>query len=144
MAWLKIAAAALAGLAAAGIAAQASRPFAFEPAPRWAEEQDTEQVCKAIEAECAGLMKDGQVGASWGYAELYDAGGYLVGIRTLKSTGCRPLDDHAMLGHRRFRTVFSKDGAPDLDDIRVELSPGVKPDQVRLVKQGETQIGIGC
>jgi hypothetical protein len=41
-------------------------------------------------------------------------------------------------------TVFSKDGAPDLDDIKIEVAKGVDPDSVRLVKTGETQVSIGC
>ena len=141
---LVIQTASIAGLAALTTAAIASAPFVYDPVPRWAEDPETEEVCQAIATECPGLLKDGEVDTSWSYAELYDAGGYLVGIRTLKSTGCRPLDDHAMLGHRHFRSAFSKGGAPELDDIRIELAPGVSPDKVRLVKQGETQIGIGC
>ena len=125
-------------------AAQTARPFTFDPQPRWAEEPDTETVCKAIVAECAGALKDGSVEASWGYAELYDADGYLVGLRSVKSTGCRPLDEHMLLGHRKFRTTFSKDGAPELDDFRVELAPGTRKDAVRIVKQGETQVSMGC
>jgi hypothetical protein len=130
-------------IVAAGAAAS-DAPFFYDPPPRWTEDPETEQVCEAVAAECAGLLKDGEINASWGYVELYDPAGFLVGIRTVKSTGCRPLDDHAMLGHRHFRAAFSKDGVPDLDDIRVELAPGVSQDKVRLLKQGETQIGIGC
>jgi hypothetical protein len=40
--------------------------------------------------------------------------------------------------------VFSQDGAADLDDIKVEVASGTNPDSVRLVKQGETQVSIGC
>jgi hypothetical protein len=134
----------LAGIAAAGVAA-AQRPagFAFEPAPRWAEEQETEAVCAAVEKECAGQLKDGSIEANWGYAELYDAGGYLVGLRSTRSTGCKPLDEHMLLGHRHFRTVFSK-GAPDLDDLRIDVAPGTNRDTVRLVKTGETSVSFGC
>ena len=49
-----------------------------------------------------------------------------------------------LLGHRHFRTVFSKDGAPDLDDLRVEFAPGINRDGVRLVKRGETTVSMGC
>ena len=142
---MKLAAAiVVAGLAAAADYAQRPAGFAFDPVPRWAEEQETETVCVAVEQECAGQLKDGSIDASWGYAELYDAGGYLVGLRSTKSTGCKPLDEHMLLGHRRFRTVFSKDGAPDLDDIRVEVAPGTNRDAVRLVKTGETSVSFGC
>jgi hypothetical protein len=89
-------------------------------------------------------MKDGQIDSEWGYAELYNADGYLVGLRSLKSTGCKPLDEHMLLSHRHFVTVFSENGSPDLDDITVEVAPGTNPDSVRLVKRGETQVSIGC
>jgi hypothetical protein len=49
-----------------------------------------------------------------------------------------------LLGQRKFRTAFSKPGQSDLDGITVELSPGTSPDAVRLVKQGETSISLGC
>lgn len=129
---------------AAAVAAQRPSQFQFEPMPRWAEEQETEAVCEAIAKECAGQMQEGAIEASWGYAELYDAGGYLVGLRSTKSTGCKPLDEHMLLGHRHFRTVFSKDGAPDLDDFTVELAPGTSRDGVRIVKTGQTSVSMGC
>ena len=86
----------------------------------------------------------GGMEASWGYAEVYNADGYLVGLRSLKSTGCKPLDEHMLLGHRHFVTVFSKDGAPDLDNFTIETAPGTSRDGVRLVKKGETSISFGC
>ena len=135
---------AAAAFAAASVAAQRPAGFAFDPAPRWAEEQETETVCAAVEKECAGLLKDGSIDASWGYAELYDADGYLVGLRSTKSTACKPLDEHMLLGHRRFRTAFGKDGAPDLDEIRVEVAPGIDRGAVHLVKTGETSVSFGC
>lgn len=141
---LMFAIAGLAGLAAAGFAAQNSRPFAFDPVPRWAEDPETEEVCKAVAAECAGKFPDGEIEANWGYAELYDADGYLVGLKTIASTGCKPLDEHLLLSHRHFRGAFSKDGQPELEDIAVELKPGTPKEAVRLVKKGETQVGIGC
>ncbi len=144
---MKVAAVAVAALAAAafaGMAAQRPATFAFDPQPRWQEDPETEDVCRAMEAECAGQLKDGQIDAEWGYAELYDSAGYLVGLRSLKSTGCKPLDEHMLLSHRHFVTVFSKDGEPDLDDILVEVAPGTDPASVRLVKRGETQVSIGC
>lgn len=131
-------------LAAASLAAPASRSFSFDPQPRWVEDPESEEVCKAILAECAALLKDGEIETSWSYSELYDSGGYLVGIRTLKSTGCQPLDDHMLLSHRHFRSMFAHDGQPDLEGIRVELKPGTPADAVRLVKSGETQVSMGC
>lgn len=135
---------ALVGLAAAGIAAQASRPFFYDPVPRWAEDPETEEVCKAVAAECAGKFPNSEIDASWGYAEYYDAEGYLVGLKTTASTGCKPLDEHLLLSHRHFRGAFSKHGEPELEGIAVELKPGTPKDAVRLVKKGETQVGIGC
>ena len=134
-------------IAAAALAATtADRPaaFAFDPSPRWQDDPETEEICRAMASECAGQLKDGQIDSEWGYAELYDADGYLVGLRSLKSTGCKPLDEHMLLSHRHFVTVFSKDGAPDLDDIMVEVAPGTNRDSVRVVKRGETQVSIGC
>lgn len=128
---------------AGGAAAQPSN-FAYEPKPRWAEDPETEVVCEAIRAECPAQLKDGEIETEWSYAELYDADGMLVGLRSLGSTGCKPLDEHMLLGQRHFRTVFTKAGEPDLDDIKVELAPGTSRDAVRLVKRGTTSVSIGC
>jgi hypothetical protein len=129
---------------AAGAAAQRPTAFAYDPKPRWAEDPETEAVCEAMAKECAGQLKDGGLEASWGYAEIYNADGYLVGLRSLKSTGCKPLDEHMLLGHRHFVTVFSKDGAPDLDSFTVETTSGTSRDGVRLIKKGETSVSFGC
>ena len=131
-------------LAVAAAAAERPAGFSYDPQPRWTEEQETEAVCEAVARECAGLLKDGAIDASWGYAELYNADGYLVGLRSLKSTGCKPLDEHMLLGQRHFVTVFSKDGAPDLDNFTIETGPGTSRDGVRLVKKGETSVSFGC
>jgi hypothetical protein len=147
MGQMKMAVVAAALAAAAGLTAMtAQRPatFSFDPQPRWKEDPETEEVCRAMQSECAGQLEDGQIDADWGYAEYYNADGYLVGMRSLKSTGCKPLDEHMLLSHRHFVTVFSKDGSPDLDDIKVELAAGTNPDSVRLMKAGETQVSIGC
>jgi hypothetical protein len=133
--------------AAAALAAMtADRPatFSYDPQPRWQEDPETEDICRAMEAECAGQLKDGSIDAEWGYAELYNADGYLVGLRSLKSTGCKPLDEHLLLSHRHFVTTFSEDDSPDLDSIAVETAPGSDRDSIRLVKRGETQVSIGC
>lgn len=136
-------AAAIAMFGAAAVA-QVGTPFFYDPQPRWAEDPETEVVCEAIVKECPGLLKDGEIETVWGYTELYDADGYLAGLRSTKSTGCKPLDEHLLLGHRHFRGAFSKPGVPDLDDIRAELAPGTSKDAVRIVKRGETQVGLGC
>ena len=133
-------------VAAAAALGAAAPPATFEysPQPRWAEDPETEVVCDAIRAECPGILKDGEIDTDWSYAELYDADGMLVGLRSLASTGCKPLDEHLLLGQRHFRTVFTQAGKPDLDDIKVELKPGTQKDAVRLVKNGSTRVAIGC
>ena len=131
-------------IALAGGAAAQPSTFAYEPKPRWADDPETEVVCQAIRTECAAQLKDDEIEAEWSYAELYDADGMLVGLRSLGSTGCKPLDEHLLLGQRHFRTVFTKPGEPDLDDIKVELAQGTTRDAVRLVKRGTTSVSIGC
>jgi len=134
-------------LIAIAIALSAAAPpaaFDYSPQPRWAEDPETEVVCEAIRKECPGVLKDGEIDTDWNYAELYDADGMLVGLRSLGSTGCKPLDEHLLLGQRHFKTVFTKPGQPDLDDIKVELKPGTPKDAVRLVKTGSTRVAIGC
>jgi hypothetical protein len=133
-------------IAATALLGTAGPPASFDysPQPRWAEDPETEVVCAAIRAECAGILNDGEIDTEWRYAELYDADGMLVGLRSLRSTGCKPLDEHLLLSQRHFRTVFTEAGKPDLDDITVELKPGTPRDSVRLVKQGSTQVSMGC
>lgn len=137
---------ALLAAAAALAAMTADRPatFSYDPQPRWQDDPETEEICRAMEAECSAQLKDGAIDSSWGYAELYNADGYLVGLRSLKSTGCKPLDEHLLLSHRHFVTTFSEDSSPDLDDFEVETATGTDRNSVRLVKRGETQISIGC
>jgi hypothetical protein len=139
--WLLVAAL---GTAAATAIAQRPVGFSYDPQPRWTQEQETETVCEAIARECAGQQKDGAIEANWRYAEYYDADGFLVGLKSLQSTGCKPLDEHMLLGHRHFATVFSKDGAPDLDALKVETAAGIDRNGVRIVKQGETSVSFGC
>jgi|KBSMisStandDraft_5_1062788.scaffolds.fasta_scaffold269178_2 hypothetical protein len=131
-------------VALAGGAAAQTSTFDYAPTPRWTEDPETEVVCAAVRAECPAQLKDGEVEAEWGYDEYYDSDGMLVGIHSLKSTGCTPLDEHLLLSHRHFRTTFSQAGKPDLDDIRIELAPGTSKTGVRLVKRGSTQVSFGC
>jgi hypothetical protein len=144
MAGLRIAALLLAAAALTAMTADRPGTFSYDPQPRWQEEPETGELCKALQAECPGLIKEGQVEAEWGYAELYNVDGYLVGLRSLKSTGCKPLDEDMLLSHRDFVTVFSKDGSPDLDGIEVEVAAGTSADSIRLVKRSQTQVSIGC
>lgn len=90
------------------------------------------------------MLKKGEIDAEWSYAEVYDADGMLVGLRSLQSTGCKPLDEHLLLDHRHFATEFSEPGKPDLEGISVELAPGTSKASVRLVKRGTTQVSMGC
>lgn len=131
-------------LALAGGAAAQGPGFDYSPKPRWAEDPETDVICAAVRAECPAKLKDDGIDAEWGYAEYYDADGMLVGVHSLQSTGCKPLDEHLLLSHRHFRTMFSEGGKPDLDDIKVELAPGTQKNAVRLVKQGSTQVSFGC
>ena len=124
--------------------AGAAPDFAFDPKPRWADDPDTDVVCAAIRTECPGELKKDELNADWSYAEIYDADGMLVGLRSLQSTGCKPLDEHLLLSHRHFATAFSETGKPDLDGISVELTPGTAKAAVHLVKQGTTQVSFGC
>lgn len=140
----RIAALGVAALALMAMTADRPAAFSYDPQPRWQEEPETSDLCRAMESECAAQLKDGQIDAEWGYAELYNADGYLVALRSVKSTGCKPLDEDMLLSHRHFVTVFSEGGAPDLDDIKVEVAAGANPDSVRLVKQSQTQVSIGC
>ncbi len=140
----RLAALLVAAVALTAMAADRPAGFSFDPQPRWQEDPETEQLCVAMASECAGQLTDGQIDTVWSYAELYNADGYLVGMRSLKSTGCKPLDERMLLSHRHFVTVFSQGDAPDLDDITVEVAAGVNRDGVRLVKMGETQVSIGC
>ena len=128
---------------AGGAAAQPSS-FFYDPTPRWAEDHDTDVVCEAVRAECKGMLKDGAIEAEWVYDALYDADGMLAGLRSVKSTGCKPLDEHLVLDHRHFLTVFTKPGQPDLDGITVQLAPGTPKDAVRVVKRDSLSVSFGC
>jgi len=65
--------------------------------------------------------------------------------RALAAAGYHPVVfDNFSTGHRHFVTVFSKDGAPDLDSFTVETTSGTSRDGVRLIKKGETSVSFGC
>ena len=139
--------AAVAAVAISGAAALAAQQgaFEFQPRPRWAEEQETEIVCEAMVKECAATMKDGGMDVDWSYELAFDADLKLVGLRNVKSTGCKPLDEHLLLGQRKWvRTFANKDGRDLDEDITVELAPGTPKQSVRILKQGTTSVSFGC
>lgn len=139
--------AASAAVALGGAAAIAGQhgAFAFDPQPRWAEEQETEVVCEAMRNECAATLKDGGMDVDWSYELAFDADLRLVGVRNVKSTGCRPLDEHLLLGQRKWvRTFANKDGRELDEDIAVALAPGTPKQNVRILKQGTTSVSFGC
>ena len=131
----------VAGLCAA---AALAGPFEFTPVPRWAEDPETGEKCAAVRAECPALAALESIEVEVGYDELYDADGMLVGLRLTRSTGCKPIDEALLLSQRRFKSMFSKPGEPDLDATRVEMRNGGNRDDVRIVKSGGTQLSLGC
>jgi len=133
----------LAAAAALGVTAPPAA-FEYSPQPRWAEDPETETVCAAIRSECKAALKDGEIDVDWGYAALYNADGMLVGLRSVKSTGCKPLDEHLLLDHRHFLTVFTKPGGQDLEDVTIEVAPGTSRDAVRIVKRDTMSVSMGC
>ena len=46
-------------MALAGMTADRPATFSYDPQPRWQEEPETEELCRAIESECPGQLKDG-------------------------------------------------------------------------------------
>ncbi|MET0252359.1 MAG: hypothetical protein ABW203_09300 [Novosphingobium sp.] len=146
-----IGSAVLAGSTLAGAAAydwQGASGFFNAPAVRWPfdPKQDFEfhdQACPAIKRECPRLDA-GDISLSVTYDELYDARGQLAGLRMIKGSGCRPLDEAILLGQREFRSHFHEDGKSDLDGLTMELGDGVEAGKVRIVKQVDLQFGNGC
>ena len=135
----------IAGVAmlAGGATAQHSS-FYYDPKPRWVEDPETDVVCAAVGAECKDLLKDGSIETDWTYAAIYDGDGMLVGLSSIESTGCKPLDEHLLLDHRHFLTVFTKPGQPDLDEVTLEFAPGSSRDSVRMVKRDTLSVSFGC
>jgi hypothetical protein len=142
----RIAIAACGLLCATTLSADVAIPqgFAFAPQPRWAAEPETEELCTAIARECSSLNRE-QIDTRIAYDEFYDAKGFLIGLRMTRSTGCKPLDESSLLGQAEFRLTFRKPDRGDLDDnMRIEFSNGVRPEDVRIVKSSETTISLGC
>ena len=129
--------------AAIGLAAFAG-PFEYVPLPRWTEEPETQEKCAAVRAECPALAGLESIEVEVGYDEVYDADGMLVGLRLTRSTGCKPIDEALLLSQRRFKSMFSKPGVPDLDATRIEMRNGANRDDVRILKAGGTQLSLGC
>ena len=132
-------------ISATALAAQAGGDFFFDPVPRWQEEPDTHDVCEAIRRDCPAMGRLTDIRTTMEYDEIYDVGGRLIGLRMTRSSGCPALDESTLLGQRRFRASFSREGQSDLgEDLRVELSTGVDPAGVRIVRTTEMNIGLGC
>lgn len=140
-----LAAAAAAAVSGAAALSAQQGAFEFDPPPRWAEEQETELVCEAMARECSGVMEDGGMNVDWSYELAFDADLKLVGVRSIKSTGCKPLDEHLLLGQRKWVKTFATKDGRDLDeDIAVALAPGTPRQSVRILKQGTTSVSFGC
>lgn len=123
--------------------------FFYSPSARWAfnPEQDLDfhaNACPAIRRECPTLdSSDIKINAQ--FDELYDAHGRLSGLRMIKGSGCRPLDEAILLGQREFRTKFQKPGKSDLDDVELELAQGIDPAKVRILRRVTSfQFSSGC
>lgn len=131
------------------LAADKDTAFSFSPQPRWQmgpdQEPETEQVCAAVRKECPGIKDVADINVEFGYDQIYDADGQLVGLRMTKSTGCKPLDESMLLSQRKFKLTFHKDGQSDLDgNIHAEVPAGVARDAVRIVKSDSTSLSMGC
>jgi hypothetical protein len=133
-------------MAGGGLAAAAAgdAAFSFSPQPRWDKDPDANELCAVVAKECPRAIKKGLIEADVGFDELYDARGMLVGLRLTKSTGCKALDEDALVGHRDFRMAFHKDGSPDLDATHAEVAEGTDPAAVRIVKADGTNISVEC
>ena len=129
--------------AASAVAAQNADSFLYSPTPRWKAEPDMDEVCVAVRRECPQLANLPEIAATLVVDELYDASGRLSGLRLERGTGCAPIDESFLLGHREFRDTFHREGESDLDGIRAELQPGVDPAKVRIVRSYETNYSSG-
>ncbi len=138
-AWLVLVGGTVIGLAAAaqdapGVADQ----FAFSPMPRWVGDPENDQVCAAVKKECAGAWKRRQEDFEIEYELSYQSDGTLSGMRIIKSSSCKPVDEYYQMFKRSM--LFS----PKLEDVRAELAEGVRPEDVRLIKTGQTNFSLVC
>jgi hypothetical protein len=137
----------IAGLACAGtaLAAQAGGTFTYAPmTPRWQAAPDDDVLCAAVRRECAAQMHGDTIGGEFYYDALYDARGFLVGIRVTHPTGCAPLDESLLLSERHRMSMFSSAGRPDLAEVRLEGPPGTSLDGIRMVKGEQSGMQLGC
>ena len=119
---------------ATAVAAQSAGSFFYAPEPRWKSEPEMEEVCVAVRRECPQISDLSEIAATLVVDELYDAQGRLSGLRLERGTGCAPIDESFLVGHREFREGFRREGESDLDGITVELQPDIDPAGVRLVR----------
>ncbi len=141
---------AIAALASTGaLAAESAAPFLFSPEPRWhlaaGDEPDTREVCAAVRKECPAITNLADIRAEFGFDQIHDVDGQLVGLRMTRSTGCKPLDEDLLISQRKFRMAFHHPGESDLDDgIHAEVAAGVPRDAVRIVKPKHTELSLDC
>ncbi|WP_353228826.1 hypothetical protein [Novosphingobium sp.] len=137
----------LAGSAA--LAADQAPPFAFSPVPRWQlpadQEPETDQICAAVRKECPALKGVEYIHAPFGYDEVFDADGHLVGLRMTQSTGCAPIDESMLISQRKFKTTMQEGGQTDFDPADVpETAPGPARDAIRISKPDTTELSLRC
>jgi hypothetical protein len=112
--------------------------FSYSPTPRWDGEPEGDMVCKAIKKECPQAWKKKQDEFEIGYELLYDVNGSVSGMRITRSSDCKPVDEYYQMFKRSM--LFS----PKLEDIRVELAEGVKPQDIRIIKSDSTNFSFNC
>jgi hypothetical protein len=113
-------------------------PFAYSPTPRWTSEPDREQVCEAVRKECAKAWKGKQGNYEIGYDMIYAANGDVIGMRITQSSTCKPIDEVYQIFKRSM--IFT----PRLEGMHVELDPGVRPEDVRIIKSDITNYAYSC
>jgi hypothetical protein len=125
-------------LSASAAGDEATRSFSYSPAPRWDGEPESDLVCKAVKKECPIVWKKKQEEFQIGYELLYDVSGTVSGMRITRSSDCKPVDEYYQMFKRSM--LFS----PKLEDIRVELAEGVKPQDIRIIKSDSTNFSFNC
>jgi hypothetical protein len=125
-------------LPASAVGEAAMSPFSYSPAPRWEGEPENELVCKAVKKECPKVWKKKQEEFQIGYELMYDANGAVSGMRITQSSECKPVDEYYQMFKRSM--LFS----PKLEDIRIEMADGVKPEDIRIIKSDSTNFSFNC
>ena len=127
------------------LAAQTGGAFFFSPVPRWTADPGTDTICDTVRRECAAtLSRAGNISREAQYDELYDARGFLRGVRLTHGTGCPALDEYAVFGARRFIQGTTRAGEPELTEYRAEGPTGANLDGVRIVRHNATALSIEC